>query len=233
MNWVVKILLFCAVFSIHYSAFTSEKVVDLSSDDFSVFRHLASEYLSEYFPEKQINSKIEFGIGYTSFDNNLFPKVGFIGYELTDKNRKRTLIKLQTFKDIDGWRIVNTLDNNKIHQAHPTYIHKTEHVRTRSQSEAKLAAAIELEKWLIKQNIMSSVRSTQVRCYSSKNNIKASCHGVFGLKIAGNVECMSKSFLMVKQKGAWHAKQEISYKQKINYKSGEIESTKPFAKRCT
>jgi hypothetical protein len=233
MHWFIKILLFSVVFGIHLSGFTNEKEVDLSSDDFSVFRHLANEYLEEQFSGKAIHTKNEFGTGLTSFDNNLFPKVGFIGYELINKNGQLSLLKIQTFKDIDGWRIVNILDNHKIHQAHPTYIHQTEHSRTRSQSEAKLAAAIELENWLIKQNIINSVRSTQVRCYSSKDNAKASCHGVFGLKIAGSVECMSKSYLMVKQKDQWHAKKEISYKQKVNYKSGEIETTKPFAKRCT
>ncbi len=233
MNMLIRILTFSIVISACFPSFGSEEVVDIASDDFSVFRYLASQYINENISITDIVEKKEFGTGYTSFDNNLFPKVGFIGFELTDNKGKNILIKLQTFKDIDGWRVVNVLSNKKIHQAHPTYTHETEHVRSRSQGEAKLAAAIELERWLIKQNIIDSVRSTQVRCYSSKDNLKASCHGVFGLKIGGSLECMSKSYLMVKQENKWAVEQDISYKQKVNYKSGEIEVTKPFRKRCT
>ena len=58
----------------------NEIPIDLKSDDFKVFTQIAEDYIKENIARSSIFSKREFGTGYTSFDNNNFPKVGFVGY---------------------------------------------------------------------------------------------------------------------------------------------------------
>ena len=80
---------------------------------------------------------------------------------------------------------------------------------------------------------MPNVRSTAINCYLTKDNTKASCHTVYGLKQDDTVSCFSKSYLMGQQHGEWKTIKEINYDQKVNYSTGEITETKPFSKRCT
>ena len=211
----------------------NETPIDLKSDDFKVFTQIAEDYIKENIARSSIFSKREFGTGYTSFDNNNFPKVGFVGYEILNLNGKIELIKLQLFKSANGWAIVNKLDSNKIHEANPTFVHKTDHARTINQRESKVSTAIKLEKWLNDENIINDVRSTNISCYTSKELTKASCHSIYGLKIDNEVQCMTKSYLLLKQDNLWVVDSEINFDQKVDYTSGKLEKAKAPYKHCT
>jgi len=60
----------------------------------------------------------------------VYPKFGFIGYELTNHKSEESLIKLQLYKNSKGWRVERVLENSKIHQANPTHIYTSGHART-------------------------------------------------------------------------------------------------------
>jgi superfamily II helicase len=177
--------------------------------------------------------KSTFGMGYISFDENVFPKVGFIGYQFSDRQKKDRLVKLQLFKSDKGWAVVNVLANDKIHQAKPTYTHKTDHVRSKRSGKAKVVAAKESEAWFNQQGIISNVRSTSISCYMTKDSSKASCHKIYGLKKDDKALCFSKSYLMEREQDVWKIAKEISYDQKVSYSSGELKTTKPFSMRCS
>jgi hypothetical protein len=232
MKFNLKALLLGATLSVSISSFAIEQEIDLTSDNFDVFAHLADKYIETHIELQPFIKKSTFGMGYTSFDDNVFPKVGFIGYEYTDSNEKDKLVKLQLFKSVEGWAVVNVLANDKIHEANPIYTHKTDHMRSKQSGKAKVVAAQESEVWLNQQGIIHNVRSTSISCYVTKDSSKASCHTTYGLKNDGKVSCFSKSYLMERERDVWKMAKEINYDQKVSYSSGELKVTKPFSKRC-
>lgn len=233
MKFNITVLLLGATLSASMSSFATEPEIDLTSDSFDVFTHLADKYIETHIKIEPFIKKSTFGMGYTSFDDNVFPKVGFIGYEYTDSNEKDKLVKLQLFKSAKGWAVVNILANDKIHEASPTYTYKTDHMRSKQSGKAKVVAAQESEVWLNQQGNIHNVRSTSVSCYVTKDSSKASCHTIYGLKNDGKVSCFSKSYLLERELNVWKMIKEINYDQRVSYSSGELKVTKPFSKHCS
>ena len=229
----LKVLLLGVTLFASIQSFAKEQEIDLTSNNFDVFTHLADKYIETHFKLQPFIKKSTFGMGYTSFDENVFPKVGFIGYQYTDSHEKDRLVKLQLFKSDKGWAVVNVLANDKIHEANPTYTYKTDHVRSKQSGKAKVAAAKESEVWLNQQGIIHNVRSTDISCYVTKDSSKASCHTIYGLKNGDKVSCFSKSYLMERERGVWKMAKEITYDQRVSYSSGELKVTKPFSMRCS
>jgi len=215
------------------SCFATGQEVDLTSDNFNVFTYLADKYIETHIKLQPFTKKSTFGMGYTSFGENTFPKVGFIGYEYTDSNEKDRVVKLQLFKSVTGWAVVNELANDKIHEANPTYMDKTDHVRNNNSRKVKVASAKESEAWFNQQGIIHNVRSTSISCYVTKDSSKASCHTVYGLKGDGKVSCFSQSYLMEREHDLWKMVKEIRYDQRVSYSTGELKVIKPFSKRCS
>ncbi len=230
----INILVLGAVLaSASMQSFSEELQIDLTSDDFGVLTHITDKYIEKHVELDPFKKKSTFGMGYTSFNDNVFPKVGFVGYQFTDDQGKDRLLKLQLFKDDSGWSVVNILSNDKIHQANPTYTFKTDHFRSKQSRRAKIAAAKASEAWFNRQGIIPQVRSTYVRCYMTKDGSKASCHTVYGLKKDDKVSCFSKSYLMERQQDVWSMVKEIHYDQKVSYSTGELETIKPFSMHCS
>tara|TARA_R110000744_G_scaffold242797_2_gene359858 strand:- start:158 stop:844 length:687 start_codon:yes stop_codon:yes gene_type:complete len=227
------VLLLGTALSASISCFAIEQEIDLTTDNFNVFTHLADKYIATHIKLQPFIKKSTFGMSYTSFDENVFPKVGFIGYQYTDSHEKDSLVKLQLFKSAKGWAVVNILDNDKIDKANPTYTYKTDHVRNKQSGKVKVATAQESEAWFNQQGIIHNVRSTSISCYVTKDSSKASCHTIYGLKDDGKVSCFSKSYLMAREQDIWKMIKEINYDQKVSYSSGELKVIKPFSKRCS
>ena len=218
-----------AIASFHASA--SSNVIDLHSDDFGVLRHVGEVYLKQNTPFP-IVSKTDFGLGYTSHGELPYPKTGFIGFDITGIDKNTDLLKLQLYKDENGWRIDRELDNSKIHQANPTHLYTSGHPRTDETSKAKIVAAKSLEKWLNDSSLMEDVRSTSMRCYLTKDQSKASCRGVYGIKTGDTQICQAKNYLLGNLSCQWQTVQEISDTQKVDYKTGELITYKPFSMHC-
>lgn len=228
-----KVLILGVALFTSMQPFSKEQEVDLTTDDFDLFTYLADKYIETNIKLQPFVKKSTFDIGYTSFDEKVFPKIGFIGYQFTDSQEKDRLVKLQLFKSEKGWSVVNVLANDKIHQANPIYTFKTDHFRSKHSRRAKVAAAKESEAWFNQQGIIPNVRSTFVSCYMTKDGLKASCHTIYGLKKGDKVSCFSKSYLMERQHDIWRMAKEISYDQKVSYSSGDLKTIKPFSMRCS
>jgi hypothetical protein len=233
MNSIFKAVLLAVILSASIPCFASEQKIDLTSDGFNIFTHLADKYIEKNIKLQPFIEKNTFGMGYTSFDESVFPKVGFIGYEYINSDGKDELVKLQLFKNDKGWAVVNVLANDKIHQANPIYTYKTDHVRNKNLGKVKVAAAKATQAWFHQQGIILNIRSTSVSCYVTKDSSKASCHTVYALKEEGKVSCFSKSYLMEREQDNWKMTKEINYDQRVSYSSGELKVTKPFSKRCS
>ena len=209
-----------------------KKSVDLMSDDFAVLRHIGQEYIKHKYQRQNIQIKREFGIGYTSYGDLVYPKIGFIGYELINDKSEESLIKLQLYKNSQGWRVERVLENSKIHQANPTHIYESGHARTDQTGKAELAAAIVFEDWLNRENLIKDVRSTSMRCYLTKNLESASCRGVYGLQTDAGLKCHSKNYLLKSAAGAWKVVKEIRDDQKVSHSTGELVTHKPLPMHC-
>lgn len=207
------------------------KPVDLMSDDFAVFMYLGETYLKQKYKGKEIEIIKQFGIGYTSYSELSYPKVGFIGYELVSDD-ETLLLKLQLYKDHKGWRVEHVLDNDKIDQANPTHRFDSGRARTDQTAQAQLVAALALQTWLNQEKIIKDVRATSMNCYLSKNLLSASCRGVYGLQVDTGVRCRSKNYLVKKIDGIWKVVKGIRLDQKISYATGELVTAKSAALHC-
>ena len=105
MNSTNQALFVGALFAASLTCFAAEQEIDLTSDNFNVFSHLADEYVKTHFKSLSHIKKNTFGMGYTSFDDNSYSKVGFIGYEFIENNKKKQTRKNCSFsKVIKGGR---------------------------------------------------------------------------------------------------------------------------------
>ena len=206
--------------------------VDLMSDDFAVLQHIGREYIKNKYQRQNIQIKTEFGIGYISFGDLVYPKFGFIGYELTNHKSEESLIKLQLYKNSKGWRVERILENSKIHQANPTHIYTSGHARTDQTKKAEIAAAIVFEDWLNREDLIKDVRSTSMRCRLNKKLGSASCRGVYGLQTDAGLKCHSKNYLLKSVAGTWKVVKAIRDDQKVSYSTGELVPYKPLPMHC-
>ena len=155
---------------------------------------------------------------------------GFIGYEVDAG--KRSLIKIQLAKNKGGWKVVNQLKANQIHQAHPVVGELDGSLRTVEQRKAVTAAARKFESYLNDQALIEATRSTSVTCYLTKAAHKASCRAVYGLKANASVECHDVNYLFTNDGEGWMFESEILDTQKVDYNSGELVNNKPFSMSC-
>ena len=204
--------------------------VDLAYDSFDTLRHIACKYLNAKYTDIELLS--DFNTSYKSNGDADFPKTGFVGYEaITDGAPK--IVKLQLYKDEQGWRVANQLAENQIDQAHPFEAHSGKDERSLQASRARIVSALKLENYLNEQALMHKTRSTSVGCYTSKNLDKASCRAVYALKSSDEVVCMNKNYLLVRNDQEWHIEREISDTEKVDHATGELVSYKPFSMHCS
>jgi hypothetical protein len=234
MKSILKLLLLI-VFTfvcLPVNAEEANKNIDLMSDDFSVLKHIGRKYIKDNYQGQNIQIKGEFGITYKSYGDLAYPKFGFIGFELTSDTSEVSLLKLQLYKDAEGWRVERVLENSKIHQANPTHDYESGHARTDQTGKAEVAAAIVFEDWLNKENLIKDVRTTSMRCYLTKDLKSASCRGVYGLLTDAGLECHAKNYLLKSEAGSWKVVQEIRDDQKVSGSTGELITYKPLPMHC-
>lgn len=204
---------------------------DLMSDDFEVLRALGKHYVHEAYPDANLGQVSDFGLNYRSYAEDLaYPKVGFIGFDL-GQNQSPVVVKLQLFKGKNGWGVERELEAGQIDQAHPFYLHKTDHQRSYQGQFAQAAAAQVLERWLVSEGRMNNVRSTAMDCYLTKSANAASCHGIYGVKVDGETKCETRSYL-VEQGSAWQVIKPIQFDQEVNYQTGALKTRTPFTTHC-
>lgn len=205
--------------------------IDLTHDSFDTLGHVARKYLEPKYPNVQFEKS--FGASYTSHGEADFPKVGFIGYEVNGNGVSPSVIKVQLYKDENGWRVANELSESQIHQAHPVGKYPTEHERSVQGHLATVATALKLESDLNDQNMMPNVRATSVNCYVTKNLDKASCRTMYAVRKKDDIDCTNKSYLVTRTAEKWNVEKEISDTEKVDYSSGELVPYKPFGLPCT
>ncbi len=220
-----------AAIAVSLSQYSNSQEINLHSDEFSVLRHVGVSYLSEYYPTMP-NNPPDFGLGYTSYGELPFPKVGFIGFDVSGPDQEDTVLKLQLYKDETGWKVARVLDSSKIHQAHPTHSYESGHARTDASSRATVVASKSLEKELNKNSIMQNVRGTSMSCYVTKDRTAASCRGVYRVVEDSEVVCRVQSYLMNSEEGEWKTIRSIADNQKVDYVTGKLIIYKPFPPHC-
>lgn len=201
--------------------------IDLKSDSFDTLEYLAKKYIKS--KNKGIELGKKFGITYTSYGDD-YPKSGFVGYEVD--TGKQSLIKIQLAKNENGWKVVNQLKVNQIHQAHPVITNIDGNVRTVEGVKATTIAARKFETYLNDEMLIDDVRSTSVTCYLTKAAHKASCRVVYGLKLNGSVECHNVNYLLSNDEKGWMFESEILDTQRVDYNTGELINKKPFSMSC-
>ncbi|MBX2836748.1 MAG: hypothetical protein KTR35_07830 [Gammaproteobacteria bacterium] len=204
--------------------------LDLSDDSFDTLDMVSRAYIGNLDRNYTVGSR--FGMTITHFKDD-FPKTGFVGYEVTTEQGAIDLVKLQLFKDLSGWRVARTLNNDQIHQAHALEVELEVSERTVQGQLAAKAAANSLEEFLYSSGRISKVRSTSMRCYLTKTNDKASCKGVYGMKEGEEIACYNKSFLTSHNGSRWIVNGEINYDQQVDYNTGELVDKKPFRMHCS
>lgn len=204
--------------------------VDRHYDSFDTLGYLTRQYLHTQSPDIQWHKR--FGSSYLRTGESSYPQVGFIGYEVSIAGAAKSLVKVQLYKDENGWRVVNQLAENQIHQAHPVAEYK---ITNKQKHAAKVVAALALEKELNQQSEMPKVRSTSFSCTLTKNKDKASCRGVYGVREADadDVVCKSKNYLLQQTNQIWQVEKAIADNEKVDYKSGVLKTYKPFDMHCT
>ena len=208
---------------------TKEGAVDVQFDSFDTLEYLAKKHIETNVGDASIDEK--FGISYSSYGEE-YPKSGFVGYEINTSTSERSLAKIQLAKDVNGWKVVNQLDTNQIHQAHAVLKKIKGNLRTVEGVKASEVAGKKLEDYLNEQGLMPNVRATSVNCYLTKTAHMASCRAIFGLKVKGKIECQNKNYLLANQGSSWQVQSEILDTQKVDYTSGELVSKKPFTMSC-
>lgn len=206
------------------------KKVDVDLDSPDTLKHLTMKYIIKH------NSHLKLGksyrVSYVTYVEDE-RKSGFVGYEATTKSGEETLIKIQLIKDINGWRAVNQLRKNQINSAHPVWEDIQGSERRVDKTKAELVVAKKLESYLNKSDIISKVRTSSVNCYLTKTRHKASCRAVFGTKGIVSNDCHDKNYLLTKDKSYWIIQEEILSNQRVDYKTGELITRKPFSMSCS
>ena len=203
--------------------------IDTQLDSFDTLEYLAKKYIEAHSNESKLG--VTFGIEYSSYGKD-YPKIGFVGYEINTSTGEHSVAKIQLAKDKDGWKAVNQLSSNQIHQAHPPLIYIEGNLRTVEGVKAKKVAAQKLEANLNEQGIIENVRATSLSCYLTKKAHKASCRAVYGLKIGDKVECHNKNYLLINDGSKWKFEADILDTQKVDYNSGELIKKNPFSMMC-
>lgn len=206
------------------------KKIDVDQDSPDTLKHLALKYIIKH--NNQLNLGQNFRVSYITYVEDE-RKSAYVGYEATTKSGKETLIKIQLIKDFNGWRAVNQLRKNQINSAHPVWedIQGTE--RRIDKTKAELVVAKKLESYLNNSDIISKVRTSSVNCYLTKTRHKASCRAVYGTKGKVFNDCHDKNYLLKKDKSYWIVQEEILSNQRVDYKTGELITKKPFSMSCS
>lgn len=204
--------------------------IDVSYDSFDTLGYLARQSMQNKYQDIQWHKS--FGATYSGSSDSSYPKTGFIGYEVSIEGAPVSVVKAQLYKDAEGWRVINQLAENQIHQAHPIAEYVIENKRSLHSRAAKTAAALALEEELNQQGLMPKVRTTSASCYLTKDYSKASCQVIYGVRQADETVCMSKNYLLLKSNDSWHVEKEIAATEKVDYNSGVLTTYKPFSLNC-
>jgi hypothetical protein len=172
--------------------------IDLLSDRFEVLEFVSMEYIKSTF-KKDITIVSKFGLSQKSNSDKQYPKSGFVGYIIKQGNEVK-VVKLQLFKNSNGWFVAGVLPPSQINEAHPLSLPKTGHKRTDEGAEASMSASLEFEQVAVDNNFILNIRSTSTRCYLSKDALYASCVITYGLQSKNELECFTKSYMMNKNK---------------------------------
>lgn len=208
-----------------------DKQIDLTYDSFDTLKYVARQYLQHKYPNAQLLK--QFGASYSGNNEENHPKVGFIGYEVITADSIPSTVKMQLYKNENGWSVANQLADNQIHQAHPIDdAPLTGNQRSIQTQLAKVSAALKLEDNLNKQGLISKVRATTANCYLTKNLDKASCILVYRLSEEDEVVCRNQSYLLQSAGDNWTVEKEILENEKVDYNSGELVSYQSFRKIC-
>ena len=204
-------------------------VIDTQYDSFDTLEHLAKEYIKTHNNESKPGKR--FGVSYLGYGKE-YPQSGFVGYEVNTSAGEQSVIKIQLAKDENGWKVVNRLNANQIHQAHPVLAQVEGNLRTVEGVKARKVAAQKLETYLNEQALIENIRATSLSCYLTQTAHKASCRAVYGLKVGDKVECHNKNYLLINEEGKWKFESDILDTQKVDGNSGELVPRKPFFMTC-
>ncbi len=199
--------------------------IDTTYDSFDTLGYLTQQHLQTKYQD--IEWQKRFGASYVGSGKSNYPKAGFIGYEVSIKDVPDTVVKAQLYKDENGWRVINLLTGNQIHQAHPVAEYIIKNKRSLQSHLAQVAAALALEKQLNDEGVMPKVRATNTSCYTSKDLNKASCKMIYGIREGEDIVCMNKNYLVIQTDNKWQVEKQILETEKIDYKSGELVTYKP------
>jgi len=204
-------------------------VLDTQFDSFDTLDELAKKYIATKNSETKLGMR--FNVSQLNYGED-YPQSGFVGYEITTSLGEQSLVKIQLAKDENGWKVVNQLKVNQIHQAHPVLGHIEGGLRTVEEPKARKVAAQKLETYLNEQVLIENVRATSVNCYLTESAHKASCRAIYGLKVGDKVECHGKNYLLINDENKWKFESDILDTQKVDSITGELVDIKPRFMTC-
>jgi len=206
-----------------FATYGDIKVVDGALDtdyeSLDTLKILAARHVGAAYPNLQVVK--DFGTTINVHGEST-PSTGFVGLEARDSNGEIVVLKLQFRKDSSGWKMINQLRSNQIHQAHQTITEMEGGLRTVEGVKARLVAGKAFETALIAEELMSQVRGTSVDCYLTESADKASCGGAANLVDGDSSECYRRFYLLENTPSGWQFQSELEPGQKVDYKSGEI-----------
>ena len=207
----------------------ADGVLDTQFDSIDTLEILTKEYITTQNSETRLGMR--FAASQFSYGKN-YPQSGFVGYEVTTSVGEQSLVKIQLAKDENGWKVVNQLNANQIHQAHPVLAPIEGNLRTVEGLKARKVAAQKLEAYLNEQALIDNVRATSLSCYLTQSAHKASCRAIYGLKVGDKVECYNKNYLLINDGSKWKFESDILDTQKVDSISGELVHKKPSFMTC-
>lgn len=206
--------------------------VDLTFDSFDTLRLVATSYLKREHGIEASQLADEFGLSYRGDGDRVFPKTGFIGYEIQKPGEPLTLAKLQLQKDAGGWAVARQLAPDQISPAHPLDVTVSSHDRTQASDQAAAVTGRHLEAQLVAAGVMPQVRATSIDCYPNQAQTAASCRAVYGVKKGDETECQTASFVLRNSGQAWQMVGPIKDTERMDYKTDQVVPYRPLSTHC-
>jgi hypothetical protein len=196
--------------------------VDLRWDTLDTLRHVAKEYVRRTQTSKDVVFEHDFGVTMRDPGTATEPKTAFVGYEISVAGAPTSLMKLQLQKDESGWRVADALSSDQIDDAHP--------LNARTSPEASAGQMLEMK--LQHEQLMPSVRGTNVSCRVSAEGGHGSCDTRYQLSQASGRNCHLQNYRMAYRDKRWVVVGEIAPEERVDVTTGAIVKQTPSMFGC-
>ncbi|PPI83067.1 hypothetical protein KEHDKFFH_16665 [Marinobacter maroccanus] len=219
------------LFGTGFATFGDIKVIDGELDTRYQSLDTLTLLAERYAEQKDAFANVENTFGTTLYTNgNASPATAFVGLEVSDREGKLALMKLQFRMEQSGWVVANELSPDQIHEAHAVLDSFEGDRRTVEGNKARLVAGSRFEMELQEQALIKNVRGTSVNCYLSEAANKASCRTAATVLENGSNDCFRRFYLLTHNGSEWLFEGNLKQSQKVDYKTGEIVEGRPPSK---